>query len=170
MAPPVVAVVGWSGSGKTTLVERLVAELTGPLALRVGTIKHSKHAHTLDKPGKDSFRHKAAGASRALFVGPTGVQLVADVDGTPAPDALAAAYMDGLDLVVVEGFMRTPVTKIEVVRADRSQAPATSPEDGLVAVATDLPPELLPGDVPVFHLDDAAGIARFVVDRFGLAR
>ena len=161
-SPAIISIVGLSGSGKTTLVEKLVSELTGR-GLRVGTIKHSRHVHTMDVPGKDSWRHKEAGAVKTLFVGPETMQLVSDVKGDESPFDFAKAHLSGLDVAIVEGFLNFKMDKIEVVRKERSTKPLTTPEDGLVAVASDLTKESL-GDppVPVMDLNATEEIADFI--------
>jgi len=168
MSPPIVSIVGLSGSGKTTLLERLIGELKGR-GLRVGTIKHSSHPHPMDMPGKDSWRHKQAGAERTIFVGPTSLQYVADVDDPPTPASLAGLYLGDLDLVLVEGFLKEEGEKIEVVRSERSREMILGTDDGLIAVASDLGAGDLgePG-VPLFNLDDVSGLVDFIVSHFSL--
>ena len=169
---PIISIVGLSGSGKTTLVEKLVAELKGR-GYRIGTIKHSCHPHPLDAEGKDSWRHKKAGAERTLFVGPKCLQLVSDIpeDPTPSPSALTEGFLSEMDLVIVEGFLQADTVKIEVVRSERSKRPVCSSEEGLVAVASDIKRDAIPGlgdETPLFALDDPAGISDFIVDRLSL--
>jgi molybdopterin-guanine dinucleotide biosynthesis protein B len=164
----IVSIVGLSGSGKTTLVERLIHMLSRR-GLRVGTIKHSRHPHPMDMPGKDSWRHKQAGAERTLFVGPECLQIVMDVHGEQSPHNLTEKYLSELDLVIVEGFLHFKTRKIEVVRSARSKEPKSSPNDGLIALASDLSPEELEGHgVPVFDLDDVEGLADFLVQHFSI--
>jgi molybdopterin-guanine dinucleotide biosynthesis protein B len=165
---PVVSIVGLSGSGKTTLVERLVTVLT-TRGLRVGTLKHSRHPHPMDMPGKDSWRHKQAGAERTLFVGPECIQLVMDIKKEVSPYILTEKYLSDLDLVIVEGFLQFKMQKLEVVRSARSTKPRCTPDDGLIALASDLSPEELGNPtVPVYKLDDVEGIAEFLLRQFSL--
>jgi len=159
---PVVAFVGRSGAGKTTLLIKVIAELH-ERGLRVGSIKHSHHITEMDVEGKDSWRHKHAGAKRTLLVGPEQLQLIADHNSSPSPAELAGRYMDGMQLVLVEGFKDSPGDKIEVVRAERATLPLLRPEDGLVALASDIPVDL---GVPRFGLDDVALIADFLIHRY----
>ncbi|MEE9542755.1 MAG: molybdopterin-guanine dinucleotide biosynthesis protein B [Thermodesulfobacteriota bacterium] len=174
MKPPIISIVGLSGSGKTTLLERLIRELKWR-GLSVGTIKHSSHPHPMDMPGKDSWRHKKAGAVRTLFVGPTTLQYVADVEDEPTPATLAKSYMSGLDLVLVEGFLTEEGDKIEVVRSERSDKPICRPQSGadgiggLIAVMSDLDSEALGGPgVDVLDVDDVDGLANLIMERFSL--
>ncbi len=166
---PLISIVGLSGSGKTTLMVRLISTFAKE-GLRVGTIKHSCHPHPLDAKGKDSWRHKEAGAERTVFVGPKSLQLVADVKDDPSPKALASAYLGDMDLVLVEGFLHSGTEKIEVVRGERSKAPVSTVEDGLVAIATDLPADdFVDYRVPCFDLNDIESIARFITKHLSLA-
>lgn len=165
---PMIAIVGISNSGKTTLVEKLVSKFKG-LGLRVGTIKHSRHQHQIDVPGKDSWRHKNSGAERTLFIGPQTMQLVADMTDAPSPDSLAERYLGDLDIILMEGFMSSRIEKIEVVRSERSRRPITARADGLLALATDIEsPELTDIGVPVLRLDDHDAIGDFILKHFSI--
>jgi molybdopterin-guanine dinucleotide biosynthesis protein MobB len=162
--PPVVAFIGRSGTGKTTLLVKVIAELHGR-GIKVGSIKHSHHitASAMDVRGKDSWRHKQAGAARTLLVGRERLQLVADHPGELTPVELASRFMDGMQLVLVEGYKASRGDKIEVVRAERATLPMLMPEDGLIALATDIPVDI---GVPRFELDDPAPIADFLIERY----
>ncbi len=164
MPPPVVAFIGRSGVGKTTLLVKVIAELHGR-GIKVGSIKHSHHitAAAMDVEGKDSWRHKQAGASRTLLVGRERLQLVSDHSGDFTPAELANEFMDGMQLVLVEGYKASKGDKIEVVRAERATLPLLMPEDGLIALATDIPMDI---GVPCFTLDDPAPIADFLIERY----
>jgi molybdopterin-guanine dinucleotide biosynthesis protein B len=164
----IISFVGLSGSGKTTLLERLIRELKWR-GFRVGTIKHSSHTHPMDMPGKDSWRHREAGAERTLFVGPTSMQFVATLAEPPTPASLAGEYLAGLDIVLVEGFLTEEGPKVEIVRGERSKHPVCTVNDGLVAVMSDLSAKELgnPG-VPVIDINDVESLADFLVKRFAL--
>ena len=164
MNPPVVAFVGRSGVGKTTLLVKVITELHGR-GFRVGSIKHSHHitAAEMDAEGKDSWRHKQAGAERTLLVGKERLQLVSDAPDQLSPVELANRYMDGMQLVVVEGYKESPGDKIEVTRAERASLPLLCPEDGLIALASDIPVDV---GVPHFALDDPVPIADFLIERY----
>lgn len=158
MSPPVLAIVGRSGSGKTTLLEKLLAVLVAQ-GLHVSTIKHSHHQPELDTPGKDSWRHKQAGAQGTLLIGPQQMMLVRDAEDESSPQALARTYFSDADLVLVEGFAAMPGAKIEVVRAARSQSLCCA-ETELLAVATDI--RDLRVSVPRLDLNDAEAIATYI--------
>ncbi len=163
--PPIVAIVGNSGAGKTTLVEKLVASLN-ERGLKVGTIKHSCHPHPMDMPGKDSWRHKQAGAKKSAFAGPGSLQLVMDTPEQPEPEKIASLYMEDMDIVIVEGFKHTGVDKIEVVRAGIAEGPSLGPAQGLIAIATDM--ELKNQTVPVLNLNDTAEIVSFLLKHLSI--
>ncbi|MBI5561100.1 MAG: molybdopterin-guanine dinucleotide biosynthesis protein B [Deltaproteobacteria bacterium] len=169
MKAPLISIVGLSGSGKTTLMVRLVSQFV-KRGFRVGTIKHSRHPHPLDAPGKDSWRHKNAGAEKSIFIGPESLQLVSDVKNNPSPEGLAKKYLREMDIVLVEGFLQSAAEKIEVVRSERSSRPISHPEEGLIAIATNLDPgELKGAGVPCFNIDDDAALADFIQRHFSLA-
>lgn len=159
-----VAFIGRSGTGKTTLLVKVIAELHGR-GFKVGSIKHSHHITeaAMDAEGKDSWRHKQAGAERTLLVGNKQLQLVADSPDRLLPAELAARYMDGMQLVLVEGYKASPGDKVEVVRAERASIPLLRPEDGLIAVVSDLPLDM---GIPCFNLNDTLPLADFLVARY----
>jgi molybdopterin-guanine dinucleotide biosynthesis protein MobB len=159
-------VTGWKNSGKTVLVERLVAEITGR-GLTVATLKHAHHGFDVDQPGKDSHRHRAAGASQVLVASGRRWALMTELRGGPEPclDALVAR-LDPVDLVLVEGYKRDRHPKIEVRRAATAQDLIAAGDETVEAVASDAP--LAGLAVPVFDLDDVPAIADFILTRVGL--
>ncbi len=154
MSPRLFCVVGSSDAGKTTLVEKLVREAVAR-GYRVGTIKHDGHGFELDREGKDSWRHKRAGAHTTVISSAHQVGVVRDVEQELGVEELISAYLGHVDLVVVEGYKRGPWPKLEVHRAETGRPLVSSPDGGLLAVATDEPLEV---DVPQLGLDDAAGL------------
>lgn len=159
-------VTGWKNSGKTTLVERLVAEITGR-GFTVSTLKHAHHGFDADHPGKDSYRHRAAGASQVLVASASRWALMSELREGPAPGLEAlVARLDPVDLVLVEGWKRDRHPKIEARRTATGQDLLAGADDTIEAVAADARLEGLP--VPVFALDDIAGIAGFILGRVGL--
>jgi molybdopterin-guanine dinucleotide biosynthesis protein B len=152
---------GWSGSGKTTLLVRLIPELVGR-GLRVSTVKHAHHAFDVDQPGKDSYRHREAGATEVVVSSMRRFALMHERRGTDEArlDELLQR-MSPVDLVLVEGFKEQPHDKLEIWRAANDK-PLLAPEDPyVVAIATTDP--LPPQRVPVLDLNDAPTIADFVV-------
>lgn len=162
----VYGVTGWKNSGKTTLVERLVAEITGR-GLTVSTIKHAHHGFDADHPGKDSYRHRAAGATQVLVASRDRWALMSELRGAEAPSLAALlARLDPVDLVLVEGYKRDRHPKIEARRTATGQDLIAEADDTIEAVAADAPLEGLA--VPVFDLDDIRGVADFILGRVRL--
>jgi molybdopterin-guanine dinucleotide biosynthesis adapter protein len=150
---------GWSGSGKTTLIERLVPALVAA-GSRVSVVKHAHHDFDIDKPGKDSHRFRMAGSTEVLVASGTRWALMHEHRGDPEPPLIELlAHLSGVDLVLVEGFKRDPIPKLEIHRAANGK-PLLFPEDPeIVAIASDVAIETA---LPRFHLDDIDAIARFV--------
>ena len=163
---PVFGVAGWSGSGKTTLIEKLLPLLT-IRGLRVATVKHTHKDFDFDKPGKDSWRHREAGAREVMIAAPKQWTLVHQVqDQTETSLAHLLSRMSASDLVLVEGFKRETIPKLEVHRPALGK-PLIAPDDPhIVAIASDAP---VATALPRFDLSDAAGIAAFIVGHCRLA-
>ncbi len=165
---PVFGIVGWKNSGKTTLMVGLVAALVGR-GVRVSTVKHSHHGFDVDQPGKDSYRHREAGAFEAMVASSRRWAIVHELRDQPEPrledlvQRLAPA-----DLVLAEGFKASPHAKLEV-RAGGLDRPWIADDDkSVVALACDeAPPARL--TLPHFMRDDIGAIADFVLVRSGLA-
>jgi molybdopterin-guanine dinucleotide biosynthesis protein B len=163
---------GWSGSGKTTLITRLVPELTGR-GLSVSTMKHAHHSFDMDKPGKDSYVHREAGAVEVMVSSRNRWVLQHENREVPEPSMEELLqFMTPVDLVLVEGYKSYPHDKMEVHRAAVGK-PLMAPENpSIVAVATDTPDALrrdLPAlDLPMLDLNDEGAIADFVIARCGL--
>ena len=159
MSTPVLSIVGRSNSGKTTLMEKLVSGLTAQ-GLRIATIKHSHHQPEMDTPGKDSWRHKQAGAATSLLVGPERMLMVSDVDEALNPQLLASRLFADYDLVLVEGYASVAGPKIEVVRAERSNILRCN-EDELIAVATNISDFKV--NAPVLDLNHPKAVIDFIL-------
>lgn len=159
--PPVLGIAGWKNSGKTTLTERLIAELTRR-GLRVASIKHAHHSFDVDHEGTDSARHRAAGAREVAIISNVRIAHIRELKGEaePALDDMLG-YFAPCDLVLVEGYKRVAIEKIEVRRlASRSQEPLADTDAGVIAIAADHPVDS--SRLPIFALDDVAAIAGFV--------
>lgn len=160
-------VVGWKNNGKTGLMERLVREIAGR-GVSVSTVKHAHHTFDIDHDGKDSFRHREAGASEVLLSSRKRWALMHEMRDEPEqPLTALLARLAPVDLVLIEGYKRDPHPKIEAHRAVTAQ-PLIAPDDAsVVAIASDTD---LPGiDRPVFPLNDTSAIADFVLAHVGLA-
>ena len=170
MTTKVVGFCGKSGVGKTTLVERLIPLLKAR-GQRVSVIKHAHKRFDMDQPGKDSHRHRTAGATEVLVASAERLALLREYDrpGLPDVDALLAE-LSPCDWVLVEGYKHAALPKLEVWRAALGQPPQYPDDPFVVAVATDMPASLPePTARPVFHLDDAAAVADWLqasADRF----
>ncbi len=157
--PPILCLVGKSDSGKTTLIEKLLVELKGR-GYRVATIKHDTHSFDVDHPGKDSWRHREAGADAVVISSPKRVFVTRNLDAPLHLEQIRDEYLASYDLILAEGFKRSNERKIEVHRSARSDELICNPvDDKLVAVASD---ESWDIPVPVFHIDDANAIASFI--------
>jgi len=157
---PIICIVGRSQTGKTTLIEKLIPVLKGR-GYRIGTIKHSHHVFDFDKTGKDSWRHKDAGAETVIIASPGKIAMVKnDHDGTLNS---LKDYFGDLDLVITEGYKGERKPKIEIVRAARHQEALLAGDANLIAVATDVD---MPMEVPVFGLDDIDQLADFIENNF----
>lgn len=156
---------GWSGSGKTTLIERLIPALAGR-GLKVSLIKHAHHSFDVDQPGKDSYRHRHAGCAEVLISSSTRWALMHELRGAPEPtlDELVA-HVSPCDLLLVEGFKRSPIPKLEVYRRENGKPRLHLDDEHIVAIATD---QRFDTDLPQFGLDDSEGVAGFIVRHCGL--
>ena len=159
----IIGLAGWSGSGKTTLVTKLVPCLIGR-GLRVSTLKHAHHGFDLDQPGKDSFMHRAAGATEVIVSSAKRFAILHELRDEVEWDLPAlVAKMSPVDLVLVEGYKRDPFPKLEIHRAANGK-PLLHPQDPhIVAVAADVP--LPDAAVPVIDLNDVEAIADFLTAR-----
>ncbi|MBB3065341.1 molybdopterin-guanine dinucleotide biosynthesis protein B [Limibacillus halophilus] len=157
---------GWSGSGKTTLMVKLLGELVSR-GYRVSTIKHAHHAFDVDKPGKDSYEHRQAGAAEVMVSSAQRWALMHEHRGAPEPTVKdLVAQMTPVDLLLIEGFKRESHPKLEVHRPGVGK-PLLQPEDPqVVAVASDSRLDGL--SVPVLDLDDVSAIADFILTHQGL--
>ena len=157
----VFGLAGWSGSGKTTLVEQVVSHLVG-LGYDVATVKHAHHHFDADIPGKDSFRHRQAGARQVLVSSVQRSALFSEHASSDEPDLPhLLQQLAPADLVLVEGFKKYPIEKIEIFRPSVGK-PRLYPDDDLVmAVASDEALDDCP--LPVFDLSDIAAIADFII-------
>ncbi|MBM4355853.1 MAG: molybdopterin-guanine dinucleotide biosynthesis protein B [Deltaproteobacteria bacterium] len=157
--PPIVSIVGKSDAGKTTFIEKLLPRLVAR-GLKVATVKHDVHGFSMDHEGKDSFRHKQAGASVSMVSSPTSIGMVRNADHDHSLEELATRFLSDMDLVITEGYKREGWPKIEVHRQAMRTGLLATPQEGLLAVATDEPLDVA---VPQFDLDDAEGVADLIV-------
>lgn len=159
---PILSIVGKSDSGKTTLIEKLVPELVGR-GYRVATVKHDVHGFDVDQEGKDSWRHKQAGAHTVIISSPGKLALIRDVDHDADLAELRDKYIQDVDLILSEGFKRDIQPKVEVFRKEMHRELLCTGDDNLVAIAANQPFEV---GVPCFELNDARSLADFVEEKF----
>jgi molybdopterin-guanine dinucleotide biosynthesis protein B len=152
----IIGLAGWSGSGKTTLLTKVIPRLTAR-GKRVSTLKHAHHNFDVDRPGKDSFEHRSAGATEVLVVSGNRWALMHELRGNPEPplpDLLSK--LSDVDLVLIEGYKRESFPKLEIHRAANGK-PLLHPDDRfIVAIASDTP--VLHAAVPVVDLNDTDAI------------
>lgn len=152
----VFGVVGWKNAGKTTLVERLIAEFVRR-GWRVGSIKHGHHDLDVDQPGRDSWRHRAAGATEVAVIGGRRYAIMRESEPTLEE---VLGRLSPADLILIEGYKREAHRKIEI-RAGGEPMAANDP--AILAVASDVRPS--DTTLPWFQRDDVSGIADFIADR-----
>jgi len=159
---PIVSIVGKSNSGKTTLIEKLIAELVRR-GYKVATIKHDVHGFEIDKEGKDSWRHKKAGAHTVIISSPQKLALIRDVDHDAELTELREKYVRDVDIILSEGFKRNSQPKIEVFRHELNQELLCQKEDNLIAIASNKPFQI---GVPCFDINDACGLVNLIEEKF----
>ncbi len=156
----VIGLAGWSGAGKTTLITRLLPELNRR-GLRVSTVKHAHHGFDIDRPGKDSYAHRAAGAHEVLVASANRIALMRELRGSPEPSlAHLLGMLAPVDLVLIEGFKRDPLAKIEVSREANAKPPLHPEDPTIVALINDRPPS---SALPHASIDDVSAVADLVL-------
>jgi len=157
MEPNIISVAGRSGSGKTTFLEKLIPILKGR-GHRIGVLKHAHCGFVMDKKGKDSWRHKNAGAAATLVISPGGIALVKDREYASIGEV--RHYLSDMDLIIVEGFKNADLPKLEIFRDGSGHAEPLFLEDrNLVGFITDTHHR---PDVPIFGLDDVDMVSDFI--------
>lgn len=156
----VFGIAGYSGSGKTTLLEKLIPQITAR-GLKVSVIKHAHHGFDIDRPGKDSYRHREAGASEVLLSCNDRWALMHErrEEGEVTLEELIS-HLSPCDLVLIEGFKQEPVPKLEVYRPENGKPPLFPERSDIVAVATDAE---IATSLPKISLNDIGAIADFII-------
>lgn len=162
MPPLIISLVGKPDSGKTTLLESLLPELH-LRGYRIGTVKHHVHQFEMDREGKDTWRHKQAGAWTVALSSPTGLGIIRDVGHDHAVEELLDRYFYDVDLVIAEGYKSTDLPKIELFRRSAHATPLPNRDETWIAFISDT---TISTDLPCFALTDVPGIADFIIDRF----
>jgi molybdopterin-guanine dinucleotide biosynthesis protein B len=157
---------GWSGSGKTTLIEQLIPRFV-KRGLRVSLLKHAHHTFDVDQPGKDSYRHRQAGATEVLVTSSRRWVLMHELRGAHEPSFdEQVSHLAPCDLLIVEGFKFAPIPKMEIWRAETGEGLLHPNDPHIVAVASDIKVDTR---LPLLDLNDHDGIAAFIVDHLKLA-
>jgi molybdopterin-guanine dinucleotide biosynthesis protein B len=159
---PIVSIVGKSDSGKTTLIEKLVPELTRR-GYRVATVKHDMHEFEVDREGKDSWRHKQAGAHTVVISSPKKIALIRDVERDLKLEEIRDKLIQDVDLILTEGYKKDVQPKIEVFREEKHKELLCTKEDNLVGIVSNKTFDI---GVSCFFLDDMKGLADYIERRF----
>jgi len=159
---PIISIVGKSDSGKTTLIEKLLPELVRR-GYRVATVKHDVHGFEVDREGKDSWRHKKAGAHTVIISSPQKVALIRDVEKDFTLEELRTKFVQDVDLILSEGYKKDIQAKIEVFRQEKHKELLCTKEDNLVAIVSD---KTFQVGVPCFGLEDMKGLSDFIETTF----
>ncbi len=161
--PVIISIVGTSDSGKTVLLEQLIPEIR-KRGYRVGVIKHSVHGFDFDHEGKDSWRHKQAGAQAVILSSPTHLAMVREVGQELTIDEIVSGFLGDMDIVLTEGYKKEIKPKIEVFRKDSLHKDMLCRDDkSLIAVVTDQEMEI---QAPCFGLDDIVRLSDFIEKRY----
>ena len=159
-------IIGWKNSGKTGLMERLVGEISSR-GFTVSTIKHAHHTFDIDQKGKDSFRHRVAGAQEVLLSSRNRWALIHELRNKCEPDLNSLVRrLSPVDLVLVEGYKHESYLKLEAYRVENKKAPLALTDSDIIAIASDTVHADL--DLPVFNLNRASDIATFILTKVEL--
>jgi molybdopterin-guanine dinucleotide biosynthesis protein B len=159
---PIVSIVGKSDSGKTTLIEKLLPELTRR-GYRIATVKHDIHGFEVDREGKDSWRHKQAGAHTVVISSPKKVALIRDVETDLTLEEIREKLIQDVDLILSEGYKKDVQPKIEIFRKEKHKQLLCTKEDNLVAIVSN---KKFKVGVSCFFLDDIKGVADFIEKKY----
>jgi len=154
------SIIGWSKSGKTTFIERFIPALR-KRGIEVVTVKHHPEGGELDIPGKDTWRHRQAGAKGSMLLTPKGFSYVEDAPEETSLNKLRAIF-GGADLVLVEGMKGGPFPKLEVYRKELGKPPLAERVKGVIAIITEASPSV---DLPIFRPDEEEKVADFILGR-----
>jgi molybdopterin-guanine dinucleotide biosynthesis protein B len=164
MSPPIISIISKKRSGKTTLLEKLIPELKRR-GYHVGTVKHDTHGFDIDHEGKDTWRHKQAGAETVVISSPWKLSIIKDVAVEAGLEQIVVEQMSDMDIVLTEGYKNAGMPQVEVFRSTAHRTPLYDRSDPgpLFAVMSDIPVEL---GVPRLHIDDIPALADLIEARF----
>jgi molybdopterin-guanine dinucleotide biosynthesis adapter protein len=159
---PIICIVGASNSGKTTFLEQLIPELRRR-GYRVGTVKHDVHGFEMDHEGKDTWRHRKAGAQTVAIASPLMLAAIREIPAEMSLEQIAGRYFWDEDVLLAEGYKQSHFPKIEVFRSVIEAKPICAPQDNLLAIVTEDQVQL---EIPRFRFDDVSGVADLIEERF----
>ena len=160
--PPIISIVGKSDSGKTTLLEKLIVEFRRR-GYQVGTIKHDTHGFDIDHEGKDSWRHKKAGAVTVIISSPEKLALIKDTEEDKSLDSLATKYLQDVDIIFTEGYKREKKSKVEVFRKEAHHELLCADDNNLVALMSN---QHFSIKAPCFDINDVKGLTNLIENKF----
>ena len=165
----IIGLAGWSGSGKTTLLVKLITYIT-ELGYTVSTVKHAHHGFDVDKPGKDSYRHRSSGAKEVLVASANRWALMHELVDEVEPNLnLLLGHMTNVELVIVEGYKNEALNKIEVNRSAINKPLIADTDNSVIAIASDETTKSIKNlELPILNLNDAEEIAHFILSFFSL--
>ena len=169
--PPFFGLAGWSGSGKTTLCTKLIENFT-KIGIKVGTLKHAHHKFELDKPGKDSFNLRQAGARPMIISSKERFALIQENDGDEEKslfqmlEIFAKEPINQCDVIIVEGYKNEPIPKIEVYRPDINKPLLYKEDNNIFAIASDIKIE---SSIPSFDLNNINSISDFIIHKYNIS-
>ncbi|OHD66988.1 MAG: molybdopterin-guanine dinucleotide biosynthesis protein B [Spirochaetes bacterium RBG_13_51_14] len=155
---PIISIVGWSGSGKTTLLEKLIPELVRR-GYRVATVKHDVHGFDIDREGKDTWRHRRAGAVCTVISSSNQLALVRDMDHDASLEEIRKGFIADVDIILTEGYKQDEAPKVEVFRRGEHKRPIFADGNGLIALVSDTKFDL---GVPCLGLDEISKLADII--------
>jgi molybdopterin-guanine dinucleotide biosynthesis adapter protein len=159
---PIICIVGASNSGKTTFLEKLIPEIRRR-GYRIGTLKHDVHSFEMDREGKDTWRHRKAGAHTIAIASPLMLATVREMAEEMPLEQIAGRFFWDEDILLTEGYKKSHFPKIEVFRSVIEAQPICGPHDNLVAMVTEDPVAI---DVPLYRFDDVTGVADLIEERY----
>jgi len=165
-------VTGWKNAGKTSLMERLVTEITSR-GYTVSTVKHAHHATDIDHPGRDSYRHRQAGARQVILASPLRWAVMAELRGAPEPElSTLLSHLAPVDLVLVEGYKTAPHPKLEAYRPETGRPYLALENPTIRAIAQSGPPHApcAAPALPILDLNNTQALADFVLGQVGLVK
>lgn len=159
---PIISIVGKSDSGKTTLIEKLVPEIN-QRGYKVATVKHDIHGFEIDKEGKDSWRHRKAGAHSTVISSPKQLALIRNMDHDATLEEIRNRFVQDVDIIIAEGYKKDREPKVEIFRKEVHKAPLCTREDRLVALVSN---QFFDMGVPCLDLNDVKGLADILEQQF----